>query len=120
MYVPPTLSTERVATNAASRNIFLQLCTGGDLFTYITEHSARGRLICEAETKYIMYQIFQAVKYLHDSFISHRDLKVWIRSTAQALLTLTDCPLAGEYLLAYSRRLSSDHDWRLRFGASER
>ncbi|KAL1708389.1 kinase-like domain-containing protein [Schizophyllum commune] len=56
-------------------NIFLQLCTGGDLFTYITEHSARGRLICEAETKYIMYQIFQAVKYLHDSFISHRDLK---------------------------------------------
>ncbi|KAL1738660.1 kinase-like domain-containing protein, partial [Schizophyllum fasciatum] len=37
------------------------LCTGGDLFTYITEHSARGRLICEAETKYIMYQIFQAV-----------------------------------------------------------
>ncbi|TRM65951.1 kinase-like domain-containing protein [Schizophyllum amplum] len=56
-------------------NIFLQLCTGGDLFTYITEHSLRGRLICEAETKYIMYQVFRGVKYLHDSFISHRDLK---------------------------------------------
>ncbi|KZP31153.1 kinase-like protein [Athelia psychrophila] len=52
-------------------HIFLQLCTGGDLFTYI---SSRGQL-CEGEAKYIMYQLIKGLTYLHDKHISHRDLK---------------------------------------------
>jgi meiosis-specific serine/threonine-protein kinase MEK1 len=52
------------------RYIMLELCTGGDLFTYITTHS-RHRL-CEGEAKYIMYQLLKALKYLHDRMISHR------------------------------------------------
>ncbi|KAH7914798.1 kinase-like protein [Hygrophoropsis aurantiaca] len=53
--------------------IMLQLSTGGDLFTYITNHS--GHRLCEGEAKYIMYQLLKGIKYLHDRMISHRDLK---------------------------------------------
>ncbi|TFY83403.1 hypothetical protein EWM64_g611 [Hericium alpestre] len=56
-------------------HIFLQLCTGGDLFTYISSHSQKGGPLCEGEAKYIMFQIFKGLKYLHDKMISHRDLK---------------------------------------------
>ncbi|KAF8913035.1 kinase-like domain-containing protein [Gymnopilus junonius] len=56
-------------------HIFLQLCTGGDLFTYITQATGTGVRICEAEAKYIMYQLLLALNYLHEKMISHRDLK---------------------------------------------
>ncbi|KJA25792.1 hypothetical protein HYPSUDRAFT_133969 [Hypholoma sublateritium FD-334 SS-4] len=57
-------------------HIFLQLCTGGDLFTYITHHTTgSGNRICEAEAKYITYQLLQGLVYLHDKMVSHRDLK---------------------------------------------
>ncbi|OCB87851.1 kinase-like protein [Sanghuangporus baumii] len=51
-------------------HIFLELCTGGDLFTY-TAHRFR---LGEAEAKFITYQLFQAIGYLHDRSISHRGL----------------------------------------------
>ncbi|OJA16249.1 hypothetical protein AZE42_00042 [Rhizopogon vesiculosus] len=50
--------------------IILELCTGGDLFTYITTHPKHR--LCEGEAKYIMYQLLKALKYLHDRMISHR------------------------------------------------
>ncbi|KAF8898929.1 kinase-like domain-containing protein [Infundibulicybe gibba] len=56
-------------------HIFLQLCTGGDLFTYIISHTDTAGRLCEAEAKYIMYQLLRGLTYLHDSMISHRDLK---------------------------------------------
>ncbi|OCH94717.1 kinase-like protein [Obba rivulosa] len=54
-------------------HIFLELCTGGDLFSYIVGH--KDSRLCEGETKYIMYQLLKGLKYLHDKLISHRDLK---------------------------------------------
>ena len=54
------------------RHIFLELCTGGDLFTYITSHAKPAGYLCEGEAKYIMFQVFKALKYLHDRMISHR------------------------------------------------
>ncbi|THV06026.1 kinase-like protein [Dendrothele bispora CBS 962.96] len=51
------------------------LCTGGDLFTYVNSYSERNSRICEAEAKYIMYQLLKALQYLHAKSISHRDLK---------------------------------------------
>ncbi|KAF9650552.1 kinase-like protein [Thelephora ganbajun] len=56
-------------------HIFLQLCTGGDLFSYIISHVKTSYRLCESEAKYIMFQTLIGVKYLHDKKISHRDLK---------------------------------------------
>ncbi|KAK0245677.1 kinase-like protein [Armillaria nabsnona] len=55
-------------------HIFLQLCTGGDLFTYITSYAEKDSRLCEAEAKYIMYQLLKALMYLHDKSISHRGM----------------------------------------------
>ncbi|KAF8213251.1 kinase-like domain-containing protein [Mycena galopus ATCC 62051] len=55
--------------------IFLQLCTGGDLFTYVTAYAEKESHLCEAEAKFIMYQILIGLHYLHSRMISHRDLK---------------------------------------------
>lgn len=48
----------------------LQLSTGGDLFTYITNHPRRR--LCEGEAKYITFQMLKGIQYLHDKMISHR------------------------------------------------
>lgn len=54
-------------------HIFLQLCTGGDLFTYINNYSGRNiSHIDQPEAKYIMYQLLKGLAYLHDKSISHR------------------------------------------------
>lgn len=50
--------------------IFLELCTGGDLFSYIVSHT--DSQLCQAEAKYLMYQLLKGLKYLHDRLISHR------------------------------------------------
>lgn len=36
---------------------------------------SRERILDEEQTKYIIYQIFKALKYLHSAFIYHRDIK---------------------------------------------
>ncbi|KAI0068281.1 kinase-like protein [Artomyces pyxidatus] len=56
-------------------HIFLELCTGGDLFTYITSHTETEGRLCEGEAKYIMYQLLKGLQYLHQKEISHRDIK---------------------------------------------
>ncbi|KAN0100468.1 kinase-like protein [Tylopilus felleus] len=69
--------------------IMLQLSTGGDLFTYITNHP-RHRL-CEGEAKYITYQMFKGLQYLHDKMISHR-----------GKLALASSPSSPENILLHS------------------
>ena len=70
----PVYLVEYRLTIAGWSHIFLQLCTGGDLFTYIHHTAGTGNQICEAEAKYIMYQLLQGLKYLHEKMISHRGL----------------------------------------------
>ncbi|KAI0375231.1 kinase-like protein [Pilatotrama ljubarskyi] len=70
----PNINTVRAATNDDSfLYIFLELCTGGDLFSYIVSHP--DSQLSQPEAKYIMYQLLKGLKYLHDKLISHRDLK---------------------------------------------
>ncbi|KAI0673365.1 kinase-like protein [Trametes maxima] len=67
----PNINTVRAATHDDSfLYIFLELCTGGDLFSYIVSHP--DSQLCQAEAKYIMYQLLKGLKYLHDKLISHR------------------------------------------------
>ncbi|QRV75031.1 Serine/threonine-protein kinase [Ceratobasidium sp. AG-Ba] len=51
--------------------IFLELSTGGDLFTYIT---AQG-MLQEDEAKFLGYQLMLGLVYMHELNVSHRDLK---------------------------------------------
>lgn len=52
--------------------IILELMEGGELFDRIR----CSKQLKEREAKLIFYQIVQAVKYLHDKQVTHRDLKV--------------------------------------------
>ncbi|GAA5961265.1 hypothetical protein JCM3765_002890 [Sporobolomyces pararoseus] len=54
-------------------HIFLELVSGGDLFSYLVK---KGRLDA-SEAKWIIYQVLQALVYLHSEIIvAHRDIKL--------------------------------------------
>ena len=59
---------------ATENSIWLvtELCSGGELFDYLTE---KGRM-SEQETRRIFGQLCLAVNYLHEKGIVHRDLKL--------------------------------------------
>ncbi|GAA5886663.1 hypothetical protein JCM16303_001403 [Sporobolomyces ruberrimus] len=54
-------------------HIFLELVSGGDLFSYLVK---KGRLDAP-EAKWILYQVLQALAYLHEEInVAHRDMKL--------------------------------------------
>ncbi|KAI9173168.1 hypothetical protein H9P43_007299 [Blastocladiella emersonii ATCC 22665] len=51
--------------------VYLELAKGGELF----DRLARKGAMPEANARYVMFQVFNAVKFLHDRNITHRDIK---------------------------------------------
>ena len=48
-----------------------EFCDGGDLDTILNGK----KIFCEFLVKYIMYQVFLAINYLHSNNIVHQDIK---------------------------------------------
>lgn len=69
---PCIIRVEHIVDTPEAVYIVLELMEGGELFDRIQDC----RQLKELEAKLIFYQIAQAVKYLHDNNITHRDLKV--------------------------------------------
>ncbi|KAI5478612.1 cell-cycle checkpoint protein [Pseudohyphozyma bogoriensis] len=64
-----------IAVDKTHINIFLELVSGGDLFSYL--HKSSTISLSAPEAKFILFQLFKALKYLHvDKNISHHDLKL--------------------------------------------
>ncbi|KAK9458955.1 kinase-like domain-containing protein [Lipomyces oligophaga] len=55
--------------------MFEELITGGDMFSYLTRDD-RLSSISEAEALVVTFQLLQALLYLHENNIVHRDLKL--------------------------------------------
>lgn len=52
--------------------IFMEICTGGDLLSYLR----RRKHLSEDIAKLFMHQIIRALGYIHEKDIVHRDIKL--------------------------------------------
>ena len=53
----------------------MEYCNGGDIGSYLTKRKENNKPISEEEVQYIMKQVVDAIKYLHEKKIVHRDIK---------------------------------------------
>ena len=56
-------------------HLVTELCSGGELFDAIVEKSNAGKCFSEQEAARIMYQLLDAVSYMHKNNVAHRDIK---------------------------------------------
>jgi len=98
-------------------HIFLQLCTGGNLFTYITSHPGPDSHLCEPEAQYVMFQLLKGLKYLHNNMISHHDLKASYEVRFQCLLI--EVLIARKHSAVLCGTLSSHSDCRFRSSSTK-
>ncbi|KAJ2449421.1 Calcium/calmodulin-dependent protein kinase type I [Coemansia sp. RSA 2336] len=68
---PNVLSLVDHFNTANNTYLITELCTGGELYHYVS----RRKYLGEMEAAYIVKQILCGVKFLHDNNIMHRDLK---------------------------------------------
>jgi serine/threonine protein kinase len=54
----------------SNRHIFLELATGGDLFSYLAKHG----MLCEGEAKYIAFQLMKGLEVSNSSSLWFKDL----------------------------------------------
>ncbi|KAI2487378.1 meiosis-specific serine/threonine-protein kinase mek1 [Pyrenophora tritici-repentis] len=69
---PNTIALEKVFWSPSTIYIFLELATGGDLFSFI---NFKGGKLDDTQAATVVHQILKGVEYLHGQGIAHRDLK---------------------------------------------
>lgn len=69
------LRLDDVFEDAQYVHLVTELCSGGELFDAITKRSSLGKCFSEHEAARIMYQLLDAVSYLHKNNVVHRDIK---------------------------------------------
>ncbi|KAH7087864.1 pheromone A receptor-domain-containing protein [Paraphoma chrysanthemicola] len=69
---PNVISIEKVFWSNSSIYIFLELVTGGDLFSYL---EYKGGRLDNAQATVVIRQVLVGLEYLHEHEIVHRDLK---------------------------------------------
>jgi len=69
---PNIITLEKVFWSPNTIYIFLEIATGGDLFSFL---NFKGGKLDSMQAATVVHQILQGVKYLHDQGIAHRDLK---------------------------------------------
>lgn len=55
--------------------IIMEYMEGRDMLHRITKGTSNGRYLSESDSKFFFYQACLGMKYLHDSYVSHRDIK---------------------------------------------
>ncbi|CAG0924444.1 unnamed protein product, partial [Notodromas monacha] len=75
--------------------VFMDYCPQGDLLEHIQKHGP----ILEKDSKYMFWQILQAMKYLHGKGIAHRDIKCEnVLMHQNSTVKLTDFGFARGYV----------------------
>jgi len=84
-----------------SRTVYLvmELCTGGELFEYLSQHGSKG--LSEIQAARHIKDMLSAITYLHSRNIMHRDLKLenflFDTKTADAKLKIIDFGLSKHF-----------------------
>ena len=68
---PNIVNTKDIFMTENKTYIVMELVKGGDLFSRIMEHG----YFSERNTRFIIRQVLEGIKYLHSQGIAHRDLK---------------------------------------------
>ncbi|KAK4512727.1 uncharacterized protein ATC70_003433 [Mucor velutinosus] len=68
---PLVVNIDRVFNEQHTIYLVLEYVPGGELFDFVSSN----KTIDEDKTRFIFWQLFTGLKYLHDNNIAHRDLK---------------------------------------------
>lgn len=75
--------------------LVLELVEGGDLLEYILKHNG----LDETASRFITYQLCDALSYIHAQGVAHRDLKPEVRIPSRVFNLIP----AGSYVLCVER-----------------
>lgn len=78
--------------------IIMEYMSGGDLLNRITKYDETRKNLTEMDAKFFFLQVCRGIKYLHDSFVTHRDIKpdniLLDSNSPDALLKISDFGLS--------------------------
>lgn len=89
--------------------IIMEYMMGGDLLHRITKYDETRKYLLEKDAKFFFLQVCRGIKYLHDSNVTHRDIKpdniLLDNNTPDALLKISDFGLSK--LISYQNSMKT-------------